>query len=316
MTTPRVVCCGEALIDLICADSTGRRWRAAPGGSPFNAAVAAGRLGAPTSFLGVFSEDRFGRLLLERLDGSHVDHRHCVITHEPTTLAVVDDGGGGGEPSFSFHVADTTVTSSRVNDLHLPVDTGVLGVSGSVAMVLEPAAARFEGLLAAAQHRSLVQLDPNPRPSLIDRDRYRHRLERWLGLADVVKISEADLAWLEPGSDPMDVAQAWMRTDDSGDERPLAMVITRGARGASVVRSAGVVDVAPAVVDVVDTVGAGDTFAGAMLAAFAAHHVTSRARLDALDAAWWRTALGYAALAAGIACARVGADPPWRHELQ
>lgn len=320
MTSPRVVCCGEALVDLISADAHGRTWTAAPGGSPYNAAVAAGRLGAPASFLGVLSDDRFGQLLRDHLDESHVSWRTCPITTEPTTLAVVTQGPDDVEPAFAFHVAGTTTVSARIIDLHLPADTGVLHVSGSMALVLEPSASRLEALLAAARHRTLVHLDPNPRPSIAGgRERYLARLDRWLGMADVVKVSVADLAWLHPGANPLEVAQRWLQgddDDDDGDDVPAAVVVTKGAQGAAVVCSAGVIDVVPArPVEVVDTVGAGDSFVGAMLAAFSAHGVTDRAALARLDEHWWHTALTYAVEAAGIACSRRGADPPWRREL-
>ena len=321
MTTPRVVCCGEALVDLIATESSGRMWRAVAGGAPFNAAIAAGRLGAPTSFLGVLSDDRFGRLLTDRLTESHVDHRHCPRSTAPTTLALVSAGGAtGGEPSYSFHVAGTATTSNRVNDLHLPADVGVLHVSGSMALVVEPAASRIGALLAAAQHRALVHLDPNPRPTLVDRTDFLRRLDRWLDFADVVKVSEADLAWMHPGVDPVDVARRWLRgpapdDGDDDDHRPLAVVVTLGARGALVVRAGSVDEVPAPTVDVVDTVGAGDSFSGAMLAAFAAHRVAGRTALARLDGGWWRTAVTYAVEAAAITCSRLGADPPWRHEL-
>lgn len=318
MTSPRVVCCGEALVDLISTDADGRTWTAAPGGSPYNAAVAAGRLGAPASFLGVLSDDRFGQLLRDHLDESQVSWRTCPITTEPTTLAVVTQGPDDVEPAFAFHVAGTTTVSSRIIDVHLPADTGVLHVSGSMALVLEPSASRLEALLAAGRHRTLVHLDPNPRPSIAGgRERYLARLERWLGMADVVKVSIADLAWLHPGANPLEVAQRWLGGDgDAGDDVPAAVVITKGAEGAAVVCSAGVIDVVPArAVEVVDTVGAGDAFVGAMLAAFSAHSVTDRSALARLDEHWWRTALTYAVEAAGIACSRRGADPPWRRDL-
>jgi fructokinase len=319
VTTPRVVCCGEALVDLIGVDASGRTWHAAPGGSPFNAAVAAGRLGAPTSFLGVLSDDRFGQLLRDHLDASHVSWRTCPITTEPTTLAVVTQGPDDLEPSFAFHVAGTTTVSARTIDLHLPADTGVLHVSGSMALVLEPAASRLEALLAAARHRTLVHLDPNPRPAVAGgRERYLARLDRWLGLADVVKVSVADIDWIEPGANPFDLAQRWLEgnRDRAGPDVPAAIVITRGADGAAVVCSAGVIEVvSDTPVDVVDTVGAGDTFVGAMLAAFAAHGITDRRALADLGEHWWHTALTFAVEAAGIACGRVGADPPWRREL-
>jgi fructokinase len=322
VTSPRVVCCGEALVDLLATDAAGRQWRAVPGGAPFNAAVAAGRLGAPTSFLGVLSEDRFGRLLGARLTESHVDHRQCPRTHEPTTLALVS-ADARGEPSYTFHVAGTTTTSTRVNDLHLPADIGVMHVSGSVALVVEPAASRLAALLAAAQHRALLHVDLNPRPAVIGREEFRRRLDRWLERVDVVKVSDADMGWIEPGADAIDVADGWLRGSDADgepggehdDHRPLAVVVTRGERGAAVVRASGVVEVPAPPVDVVDTVGAGDAFTGAMLAAFAAHRVTGRPELARLDTGWWRTALTYATEAAGISCTRQGADPPWRHEL-
>ena len=316
MTSPRVVCCGEALVDLLATDATGIQWRAAPGGAPYNAAIAAGRLGAPTSFLGVLSEDRFGELLVSRLTGSHVDIHQCPRTHEPSTLALVTRDVDG-EPSYTFHVAGTATTSNRVNDLHLPSDLGVFHASGSVAMVVEPAASRIAALMAAAQHRALIHLDANPRPALVDRDGYRRRFDRWLGMADVIKVSETDLAWIEPGADPIEVADGWLRPTDpeAGEHRPVAVVVTRGAGGAAVVRPSGVVEVPAGPVEVVDTVGAGDAFAGAMLAAFAAHRVTGRDQAGRLDAGWWRTALTYAVEAAGISCTRRGAEPPWRHEL-
>lgn len=314
------MCCGEALVDLVAVDAGGRTWHAVPGGSPCNAAVAAGRLGAPTTFLGVLSDDRFGEVLRAHLDGSNVSWRTCPITTEPTTLAVVTQGPDDVEPAFAFHVSGTTTVSSRVIDLHLPSDTGVLHVSGSMSLVLEPAASRFEALLAAARHRTLVHLDPNPRPSIAGgRDRYLSRLQRWLALADVVKVSVADLEWLHPGTNPLELAQRWLTvdTDDGDDDGPAAVVLTRGALGAAVVCAAGVVEVVPGrSVDVVDTVGAGDTFSGAMLAAFAAHGVTDRGALGRLDEHWWRTALTFAVEAAGITCSRQGADPPWRRELQ
>lgn len=303
---------GEALVDLIATDGDGRTWRAVPGGAPYNAAIAAGRLGAPTTYLGVLSEDRFGGMLRHHLAASNVDHSHCPATPEPTTLALVGQDDG----EFTFHVAGTTTTSSRVNDLHLPSDVGLLHVSGSVAMVLEPVASRLEGLLAAAQHRALIHVDANPRPQIIGRDRYLRRFNHWLALADVLKVSAEDIEWMSPGADALETAKLWVTPNGEDDEhRPGAIVLTRGSRGASIVRDGQVIDVAAPTVEVVDTVGAGDTFAGAILAALAAHHIASRDALDRLDGHWWRTAATYAAKAAAISCTRAGADPPRRSDL-
>ncbi len=313
MTTPRVVCMGEALVDLIATDDGARSWRAMPGGAPFNAAIAAARLGAPTTFLGVLSDDQFGEMLRAHLAASLVDHAHCPTTAEPTTLALV---GAGNDGDFTFHAAGTTATSKHANDLHLPVDVGILHVSGSVAMVIEPVASRLEGLLAAAQHRALIHVDANPRPRIITRDRYLRRFNHWLGIADVLKLSEDDMEWMSPGADAVETAKHWV-TPDVDEERhvPGVIVLTRGAKGATVIREDLVVDVDAPTVQVVDTVGAGDAFAGAILAALSSHHIASRNALDRLDGHWWKTAATYAAKNASIACTRAGADPPRRAEL-
>lgn len=310
MSTPRVVCLGEALIDLIAVDDDGRNWRAAPGGAPYNAAIAAARLGAPAAFLGVLSSDLFGDLLRRHLAGSGVDHRHCPTTEEPTTLALVHSD------DFSFHVAGTTALSAAANELHLPPDIGVLHVSGSVSLVLEPAASRLGALLAAAQHRALVHVDANPRPRVIDRERFLRRFDHWLDIADIVKSSADDIAWMYPDADPIITARHWVLDHQDGDRHvPGVVIVTRGADGATVLRADDVIDVPARSVRVVDTVGAGDTFAGAVLAALSAHRIDSRDALDRLDGSWWRTAATFACEAASLTCTRAGADPPRRSDL-
>ena len=311
MTGERVVCLGEALVDLVPGDDDGRTWRALPGGAPYNAAIAAARLGAPTTFLGVLSEDRFGNLLRRHLDGSGVVHDHCPTVTDPTALAVVD-----GE-DFAFHVSGTNVTSQQVNDIHLPADLSVLHVSGSVALVVEPAASRLEALVAAAQHRALIVADANPRPHVIGRDRYLRRFGHWLGTADIVKVSLDDVAWMSPGADAVATARHWVSAHEEGEAQvPGVVIVTRGSDGAVVVRADGTVEVDAPEVDVVDTVGAGDVFSGAVLAALAAHGIASRDALDALPLAWWQTAATYAVEAASLSCTRRGADPPRRGELR
>ena len=312
MTTPRVVCLGEALVDLLETDGAEHLWRAVPGGAPMNAAIAAARLGAPTTFLGVLSDDQFGELLRSHLAASLVDHAHCPITSEPTTLALVAAGKDG---DFTFHAAGTTATSKLANDLHLPADVGILHVSGSVAMVIEPVASRLEGLLAASQHRALIHVDANPRPQIIGRERYLRRFNHWLRLADVLKVSADDIEWMSPGADAVETAKHWVAPTEDDDHVPGVIVLTRGGEGATVIRDDLVLEVDAPKVEVVDTVGAGDSFAGAVLAALSAHHVASRDALDRLDGQWWRTAVTYAVTAASISCTRPGADPPRRVEL-
>ncbi len=312
MTTPRIVCLGEALIDLIGVDAEGRKWRAVPGGAPCNTAVAAGRLGAPTTFLGVLSEDRFGRMLRSHLDGARVDHHHCPIVSTPTSVAFT---AGPDEPT-TFHLAATTTTSSSATDLHLPPDVGILHVSGSVALVLEPVASRLEGLLAAAAHRAILHVDANPRAGVISREKYLRRFGHWLQIADVIQISEAAMEWMSPGADAAATARLWVSPSDPDAHSPAVVVLTRGSRGASVIRPDGVIEVDAPEVHVVDSVGAGDVLGGAVLAALSAHGVDTRAKLDRRDLRWWETAVGYAVRAASYSCTRPGAAAPRPADLQ
>lgn len=298
---------GEALIDLMPAGADGKLWHARPGGAPMNVAVAAARLGAPTSFVGHLSTDRFGAVLRAHLDEAGVDISQCMVTEAATTLAVVDPGGASSEPGFTFHSAETTAISFDAVGVELP--QGIVHLCGSVSAVLEPAAAAFDALIAGAGER-LVSIDPNPRPAIAgDATSFAAHLDRWIDHADLVKVSRADLGWIEPALDAETVARAWM-------ERGVrAVVVTRGGDGAIAHTAAGTVEVPSVPVEVIDTVGAGDTFTGGLLCALHEAGVGDAATLDALDGDGWRQALEFAVGVAAIACSRVGADPPWRNEL-
>jgi fructokinase len=184
---------------------------------------------------------------------------------------------------------------------------------GSIAAVMEPGASSVVQLVRDARDRALVTYDPNVRPVLLpDRDDTRRRAERLVALADVVKASDEDLAWLYPDRDPADSARAWQRTG------PAVVVVTRGGDGATAVTDAGEVQVRSPRVDVVDSVGAGDTFMGAMIDALVrlrCDSAAARARLRALSAGEVRGVLEHAARAAAVTVSRPGADPPRRGEL-
>ncbi len=299
---------GEALIDLMPAGSDGTLWHARPGGAPMNVAVAAGRLGAPAGFIGHLSTDRFGRVLRAHLDDAGVDTGQCRTTETATTLAVVDPGGASAEPGFTFHSADTTAVSFDAAGVELA--DGIVHLCGSVSAVIEPAASAFAAILATAADQ-LVSVDPNPRPAIAgDAASFRTHLDRWLDHADLVKVSRADLGWIEPALGHETIARAWM-------ERGVrAVVVTMGGDGAIAYTTAGVVQVDPVPVEVVDTVGAGDSFTGGLLCALHEAGVIRPDALDSLDADGWREAMAFAGRVAAIACARVGADPPRRHELR
>lgn len=318
-----IVVCGEALIDLTAVTIDGERlWRALPGGGPHNAAIALARLGVPVRFIGRLSTDGFGRQLAAGLAADGVDLRWAVHGPQPTTLAVValDDAGS---PAFSFYGEGTADRLLAPQDLPATLDDeprapGGLGARvealhfGTLSLVAEPQASTLEGLMARESGRRLLFCDPNVRPNLIgELGPYLARLHRWLELVDVVKFSDADLAWLAPGQDPAEVSAAW------AERYRLLVVLTRGAEGADGFWPGGGHAHSPATpVTVVDTVGAGDTFGAAFLAELRRHLPLTAGIATALgDGAAVAAALRYGGRAAAITCSRAGADPPCADEL-
>ncbi|MGW4483189.1 carbohydrate kinase family protein [Amycolatopsis sp. NPDC004368] len=308
-----IVVGGEALVDLVpgepldsTVDSGLRALLPRLGGGPYNVALAAARLGVPASFLSRVSTDRFGVALVDRLVESGVDTSLLQRGDEPTTLAVValDQTGAARYTFYVEGTADRLVTDPGT----LPDDVTALSL-GTLGLVLEPGASAYEAMLRREAARgTLTALDPNIREALIaDPAGYRARFASWLPDVRLLKISDDDAAWLTEGADPVAAAKTWV---ESGVD---AVVLTRGAEGLSVITAAGELAHVPSRrVPVVDTIGAGDTVQGALLAWL---HTREVRDLAALDAGAWREALGYAAKAASITVSRSGAEPPTAREM-
>ncbi|MER5884346.1 carbohydrate kinase [Streptomyces sp. NPDC001941] len=286
-----IVVAGESLIDLVPLERHGIEPGAAlsprPGGGPYNTALALGRLGSPVSFCSRVSTDGFGETLLARLRASGVDVSLVQRGPEPTTLAVASLGPDGSA-GYSFYAEGT---ADRLFELppELPAGTRALAL-GTCSLVLEPGASAYEALLRREAGRGVFTLlDPNVRPGLIaDPAAYRRRLEGWLPYVSLLKLSEEDADWL--GGVP---------------EGPGAVVLTRGAEGLTVrTRGGGSFSVPGVAVDVVDTIGAGDTVNAALL-----HRLVGGGEPD------WPRVLEFAARAAAVTCSRTGAEPPYAGEL-
>ncbi|SDE35496.1 carbohydrate kinase family protein [Glycomyces harbinensis] len=299
---------GEALIDLEVAAADARHPVAHPGGSPMNVAVTLGRLGSDVGFLGRLSSDAFGRLLRTHLAESEVNLRWIVDAEEPTSLAIVSVAEGGGA-SYAFHVDGTADWQWRIAEL--PKEPGLDAIhAGSLALALDPGGTTVERWLAGQSTGATISLDPNVRPALLgDRAAFRERLERWLAFSAIVKVSDEDLAWIYPGADPGELAEGWIRKG-----RKL-VVVTRGGEG-SLVRAGGESFAVPAAeADMVDTVGAGDSFSGALLDWLSRNGRLRPDDLGLLTADEAREAVRFASKVAAITCSRAGANPPWRGEL-
>ncbi|MFD9025058.1 carbohydrate kinase [Streptomyces parvulus] len=299
-----IVVAGEALIDLV-PQGTGAlaALRPALGGGPYNTAVALGRLGSPAAFCSRVSHDAFGEALLDRLRETGVDVAPVQRGAEPTTLAVATVDADGSA-AYSFYVDGT---ADRLFTLPAALPAGTRAVSfGTCSLVLEPGASAYEGLLRETASRGVfTALDPNIRAGLIpDADAYRARFRSWLPSVSLLKLSEEDAAWL--GGAPRE----WLAAG------PAAVVVTRGADGLTAfTREGGEYAVPGERVEVVDTIGAGDTVNAALLHGLAARDALGPGGLDTLGAEEWRALLGFAARAAAVTCSRAGAEPPYAHEV-
>ncbi|MEU4873494.1 carbohydrate kinase [Streptomyces sp. NPDC021608] len=300
-----IVVAGEALIDLV-PQGTGALagLRPALGGGPYNTAVALARLGSPTAFVSRVSRDAFGEALLDRLRGTGVDVSAVQRGAEPTTLAVASLDGDGSA-AYSFYVEGTADRLFAAPDA-LPAGTRAVSF-GTCSLVLEPGASAYEELMRTAASRSLfTALDPNIRSGLIpDADAYRARFKSWLPSVSLLKMSQEDAEWL--GGTPHE----WLSAG------PSAVVITQGGDGLTAFTRDGAVYAVPGEqVDVVDTIGAGDTVNAALLHGLSARDALSPAGPAALGATGWQELLTFAARAAAITCSRPGAEPPYAAELE
>ncbi len=288
-------------------------FRAAPGGSPGNVAVGLSRLGVPVRMLARLSDDVLGRRLRSHLADNGVDLSYAVVAPEPSSLAIVvlePDGSA----AYDFRVdgtADWQWTDPELADALDGVDA--LHV-GSLGLTTPPGGAVLRRLAARAAATATVTFDPNVRHLLMGpREEVLEVVHEMLGVADVVKASDEDVAFLEPGRSPEDVAAEWL------DMGPALVVITRGGDGAVAAgAAAGPVSRPGIAVEVADTVGAGDSFMGALIAGLARRDLLGaghRARLRVLGADDVASLVDRCIEVSAITCSRPGADPPRADEL-
>ena len=306
-----ILCCGEALIDLLPRISTQGEACFAPyaGGAVFNTAIALGRLGAPSAFFSGISTDMLGEILTDTLAASKVDTRYCARSGRPTTVAFVKLVNG--QATYAFYDEGTAgVTLSQDQLPSLGPEVEALFVGG-ISLVNDPAASTYEALQAQEAPRRVTMIDPNIRIGFIAGKEvpYRARIERMIAQADIVKLSDEDLHWLMGAGDLTTLARQIIA------KGPNLVFLTEGAAGARAVTASQDRFVAAQKVTVADTVGAGDTFnAGALCALHEAGALT-KARVAALSDGELDAALTLGTRAAAITVSRPGANPPWRNEL-
>jgi fructokinase len=289
--------CGEVLIDVLPSGPV-------VGGGPANTAKALARLGHDVHFIDGISSDAFGQSARAELlrDGVNLDL--AQLSDKPTCTATVTLDAAGAA-SYEFLIDGTATFDFAVSWLPDPYryQPQVLHI-GTLVTVIEPgASALYDWAMQVAEFAPIV-FDPNIRPSVMpDRDLYEAAVEKWAALSAVIKVSDDDLAWLFAGQSIDDVANRWI------SDGVFLVVVTRGANGLVGFTADGRVEVPGVKVDVIDTVGAGDTVGAIVVEAMVAHGLIE------LRGEVLRSVLTRAAAAAAITCSRQGAQPPYKHEL-
>jgi fructokinase len=302
-----IVIGGEALVDLV--DDDGSR-RPVAGGGPFNTAIAFGRLDVPVGFLGTISHDAYGQMLAEQLVDAGVDMSLVRWSDAPTPRAVVHRDRDG-KHEFTFDVRATSLVDLSPQQVPvLPHEAWGVHV-GTLALALDPPAAAYEALVDREAGRRQIILDPNVRPPIFgDVAGYRNRFERLARLADLVKLSDDDAAWIYPGTSIENVLELILGFG------PRVVAVTRGENGAVAGSGNGFVDVPGIRVTVVDTVGAGDSFGAAFVAALVDDGAFGPGATRIADEPVLGRAVSYAVAASAITCTRTGAVAPSRDEIE
>lgn len=313
------VVAGESLIDLVAEPREGDeplRLTAHPGGSPYNCALALGRLERSTGFLCPISTDRFGDLLLERHTRSGVTQLLNERVDAPTTLAVATlDAHRQARYAF-YRSADRAFTREGLLAA-LPDKIELFQVGGFAAILPEDTEIWLSVADAAAARGATVSIDPNIRPSLIDDpDAYRARLEGFFDRAHLIKLSDEDLDWLDPDKSIEAHAAELLARENCkmvvvtlGERGSRGF--TAGAQGQSPVRRFDDLDGAEG-----DTVGAGDTFMAATISELAEADALAPDTLAGLPSSKISDVLVVASLAAGLNCRHKGCVPPLRSEVE
>ncbi len=305
-----ILCCGEALIDMLPRETTEGEEAFAPypGGAVFNTAIALGRLTSKPGFLCGLSRDPFGQMLERSLQEADVDPGLSPRSDRPTTLAFVRLSDG--QASYQFYDQATALSEMRSEDIPKIPDTVDAMFFGGISLVGEPCGSSFEALMLSHADKAVCMIDPNIRPGFItDRERYVARIMNMMAAADIVKLSDEDLHWLEGSGDIAKRARGIL-------ERGTKLVlITRGGEGATGFTKDHEVAVPAQKVRLVDTVGAGDTFNAGVLFALQKAGCLSKQAIAQISAGQLRDALATGARCAAVTVSRAGANPPWAHEL-
>jgi fructokinase len=303
--------CGDALVDFLPVRAVDGRDAAVPvaGGSCLNIAVGMARLGVPAGFIGGISTDVFGRMIADHASASQVDLRYATRSAHQTTLAFVRHVGG--EPQYAFYDEATASRNWTYQRGSIPFDEIEAVHVGSTTLANDKGATQALAMIEDAGGSTTISFDPNCRPNLVrDKASYVDQMNSFAAAADIVRMSDVDFEFLYGASDYGKRATSLIGAGAS------LVVVTCGVRGAQAWHAkAGLVEVEAPTIDLVDTIGAGDSFQAALLFALRAVGRIETGALAQMNSDELRRVLSFAATCAAVTCGRAGADPPRQSDV-
>ena len=310
---------GEALIDLIESRETKGQFQAVVGGANANVALALARRGTDHQFLARISSDRFGILIKDRLGSNNVNMDYIINTDEPTTLAVISVNAQGS-PTYNFYTNGTADWGWTKQELPAKETVKSLNANaisfGCLTMAMEPGNLIIEAWAKDLQNDLTISHDINIRAALgFDRNKERERVERVNSFSHIIKASDEDIEWLyglKPESDLTEIINNWIGNTDK------IVLLTRGSQGTRIYRGTETIDVPARKIQVVDTVGAGDTFVANLLGQLEDNNYLGENALEKLKTLSNQDLAEYvriSGVAASIACERAGCEPPTLDEV-
>jgi fructokinase len=307
-----ILVCGEALMDVFASANTptGLALDARIGGSPLNVAIGLARLGQNCAFFGGVSTDFLGDRLVQAMRDEGVNTESLVRLDAPTTLVMVGVAGLG-KPVYQFLGAGAADRQLQAEH-HAQVPAALRAIHlGSYCTVIDPVASTLEKLVIEYSRRCVIAFDPNVRVGVeADLAKWRARFEFMMHHASVIKLSDEDLELLYPGVATQHLAERCLSA------QVALVIVTRGAEGASGWTRQGRIDVTSPKIELLDTVGAGDTVQAAVLTWLDEQRLLSITGIETLATAQTTELLKFAVSAAAITCSRRGADLPRRGELK
>jgi fructokinase len=296
---------GESLVDIVVTpDGTESH---AVGGSPMNVAVGLARLDVPSLLVTQIGDDASGRAVAQHVRASGVDLLPSSVRAGCRTSTATARLDHAHAAAYDFDL------TWDLPQQRLPHAAGLH--VGSLGTFLAPGRAAVLDLVRQADEAELfISYDPNVRPAFLTDPAQAWREVMVVAASSrLVKLSDEDAHLLRP-ADPLEAVASDLLTGEATE----LVIVTRGGDGAAAFGEGYSVTEAAPPVDVVDTVGAGDSFMAATLAILDDWDLLEpgRGRLAAIGERRVRTLLGGAMAAAGVTCSRRGANPPTRRELR